>query len=229
MPEEIILTGGRVTQEVVRKGDRVYRTMGPNASFVHSVLIYLAERDLNCVPRYIGVEDGGRREILSYIAGSVPSNLGVFTLEQCCQATQIIKELHICLSEYPGCPQGQTVCHNDLSPCNFVFVDGKPIAVIDWDAAAMGHPLDDLAYAIWMWLDIGNEENDPVFVRSRMSDMLNIYEVPSSERVSVYTRTLRRMDRVAESIFPAQEQTIATQSWAIQCKTWFQKFWRDFM
>jgi Ser/Thr protein kinase RdoA (MazF antagonist) len=28
----------------------------------------------------------------------------------------------------------ETVCHNDLSPCNFVFRDGSPVAMIDFDA-----------------------------------------------------------------------------------------------
>jgi aminoglycoside phosphotransferase (APT) family kinase protein len=44
------------------------------------------------------------------------------------------------------------VCHNDLSPCNFVFQEGKPIAIIDFDAAAPGPRLHDFGYAAWMWL-----------------------------------------------------------------------------
>ena len=67
-----------------------------------------------------------------------------------------------------------TVCHNDLSPCNFVFRDEHPIAVIDWDAAAFGHPLDDLAYAVWMWLDIGNEAYSNTFIKARMEAMLDL-------------------------------------------------------
>ena len=229
MTEEIILTGGRTTQEVVLIGDRVFRSIGPNTPFVHHILTFLENAGVHCVPKYMGMETDGNREILSYITGSVPRNLGQFSIEQCCQAVQLMKALHKCLQDFPGCPDGETVCHNDLSPCNFVFNGDKPIAVIDWDAASFGCPLNDLAYAIWMWVDIGNEENDSHWMKSHITAMLDTYEVPMIERGSFYGRIIGQMERVAESVFPTQKQTYDTRVWALGCKEWFQRFWRDFM
>lgn len=43
----------------------------------------------------------------------------------------------------------ETVCHDDLGPCNTVHVDGLPAAYVDWDSAAAGPRVADLAHAIW--------------------------------------------------------------------------------
>jgi aminoglycoside phosphotransferase (APT) family kinase protein len=38
-----------------------------------------------------------------------------------------------------------------------VFVDGVPTAFIDFDAAHAGARVDDVGYAAWLWLDIGED------------------------------------------------------------------------
>lgn len=39
-----------------------------------------------------------------------------------------------------------TVCHHDPGPNNVVFRNGLPVAWIDFDTAAPGDPLEDVAY-----------------------------------------------------------------------------------
>ena len=114
MNNEIKLTGGRITSEVVRKGDLVYRSMCANSPFVHDVLNFLEANGITFAPCFRGI-DSQNREIISYINGKTPANLGLFTTEQCCQATAIIRALHDNLRLFPNCPAGLTVCHNDLS------------------------------------------------------------------------------------------------------------------
>ena len=137
--EEEILTGGRVTAQVVRRGEFVHRTPCKNAAFVHQVLEFLEAGGVEGVPRYRGLDQQGR-EVLTFLPGQVPPDLGFFTQAQCCQAVERMKAFHSCLRDFPGCPPGWTVCHNDLSPCNYVFQEGRPVGIIDWDAAAFGHP-----------------------------------------------------------------------------------------
>jgi tRNA A-37 threonylcarbamoyl transferase component Bud32 len=52
----------------------------------------------------------------------------------------------------------EVVCHGDVSPCNTVFRNGLPVALIDFDAAAPGRRVDDVAYGLFLWLDLGNED-----------------------------------------------------------------------
>lgn len=225
MEREVLLTGGRVTQGVARIGDRVHRPQCANAGFVHAVLDHLAQKQLPFAPQFHGIDEKGR-EILTFMKGTVPDNLGEYSTQQCAAAARIIRALHDALSDFPGCPDGMSVCHNDLSPCNFTFVDGLPAAVIDWDAAAFGDPLDDLAYAAWMWLDIGNDENEPEKVLDGITAMLGAYG--ASNCASFCARMLRQMARVGASVFSSEEQTQATRRWTESCRSWLDDFMKRY-
>ena len=183
-----------MTAQVVRRGEFVHRTPCKNAAFVHQVLEFLEAGGVEGVPRYRGLDQQGR-EVLTFLPGQVPPDLGFFTQAQCCQAVERMKAFHSCLRDFPGCPPGWIVCHNDLSPCNYVFQEGRPVGIIDWDAAAFGHPLDDLAYALWLWLDLGNEEYSYATVRQRMGVMLDAYGVAAGERPGMGERIHRQMER----------------------------------
>ena len=74
---EIPLTGGRVTQNVTRKGICVYRPCCANAAFVHRVLRWLEQKQVAAAPRFIGIARDGR-EITSFLEGAAPDNLGYF-------------------------------------------------------------------------------------------------------------------------------------------------------
>lgn len=225
MDNEILLTGGRITQGVVRIGDRVHRPQCANAKFVHCVLNHLTEKGVPFAPRFFGADERNR-EILTFMEGSVPDNLGEYSADQCAAAARIIRALHEALIDFPGCPDGMTVCHNDLSPCNFTFIDSFPAAVIDWDACAFGEPLDDLAYAAWMWLDVGNDENAPAKVCEGILAMLDAYG--ATDREGFCARMLRQMARVGSGIFPTEEQTLATRRWTENCRRWLEGFMQKY-
>jgi len=46
------------------------------------------------------------------------------------------------------------VCHNDVCPENVVFRDGAAVALLDFDFAAPGRPLYDLAAMARMWVPL---------------------------------------------------------------------------
>ncbi|MGZ2482472.1 aminoglycoside phosphotransferase (APT) family kinase protein [Rhizobium pisi] len=69
----------------------------------------------------------------------------------------------------------EVVYHNDLSPCNFVFRQQIPVAIIDFDAAAFGRRVYDLGYAAWLWLQIGDEEISPREQVRRLALFANAY------------------------------------------------------
>ncbi|MGN0742587.1 MAG: phosphotransferase [Candidatus Fimadaptatus sp.] len=217
---EEILTGGRVTASVVRIGDTVHRSPCGNSGFVREVLSHLERRGADFAPRWLGVDEWCR-EVFSFMPGSVPDNIGEFTDAQCCAAARMIARMHALLCDMPACAPGQTVCHRDLSPCNFTFVQGMPVGMIDWDAAAVGDPRADLAYAMWMWLDIGNDEQDPAHVARRMRMMRDAYGRFSLEEL--YWVMLDEMARVGRGVFPTEEQTLATHRWTQACRDWCER------
>src|SRR5271165_4019492 len=90
---EIPLIGGRVTPGVVRVGATVRRPRGPQSAFVHQLLRGLAESGFAGAPQLLGIDDRDR-EILSFLPGDVPSDLGFFTAAQVGAAARLLRALH---------------------------------------------------------------------------------------------------------------------------------------
>ena len=157
---EIQLTGGRVTAGVVRIGDTVRRPLGPHSPFVHQLLRHLERCGVACAPRFLGVDAEGR-EILTFIEGDVPSELGAFSDAQLAAAAGLLKTLHDAGADAELKGDRETICHGDPGPCNTVFVNGLPVAMIDFDAARPGFRREDVGYAAWLWLSIGDERFSP--------------------------------------------------------------------
>jgi Ser/Thr protein kinase RdoA (MazF antagonist) len=152
---EIPLTGGRVTEGVVRVGETVRRPRKANAELVRALLLQLDSAGFEAAPRYLGRDDQGR-EILSFLEGDVPSNLDpALSDEALTAAAHLIRRFHDATAGSEISGDEEVVCHNDLSPCNFVFQAGLPTGLIDFDAAAPGDRLHDLGYALFLWLNLG--------------------------------------------------------------------------
>src|SRR6266511_2909005 len=140
--DELPLLGGRVTADVVRIGNTVRRPPRMNAEFVHALLDHLAAA---------GFE------------GEVPADLGWHDDDVLVAAARLIRRFHdatVGLVTRESTAPLEVVCHNDLSPCNFVFRAGVPVALIDFDTAAPGTRRMDLGYAAWGWLDLGDPDMD---------------------------------------------------------------------
>ena len=154
---EIALGGGRVTPGVVRVGDTVRRPARANTPFVRILLAELAERGFDAAPRYLGRDEQGR-EMFAYVEGDVPDDLDPdFSDETLIAAARLIRRYHDATARSTSAKGAEVVCHNDLSPCNFVFREGSPIAIIDFDSAAPGARSDDLGYALFLWLNLGTD------------------------------------------------------------------------
>ncbi|MBI1818102.1 MAG: phosphotransferase [Deltaproteobacteria bacterium] len=214
--EETLLRGGRTTAEVVRIGDTVRRPMSSQSAFVHSLLGHLEGRGFAGAPRFLGVDSSGR-EILSYLPGEVPNELGEFTRSQLVSAALLLRELHDATTDYQlreGC---EVVCHGDASPCNCVFVDGRPVAFIDFDAARPGRRRDDVGYAAWLWLDIGRSNLAPHSQGRRIAEFFLAYgaiEVADSlpAVLDAQTELSRRPNTPS-----------ATKRWAQRCRAWVEQ------
>lgn len=67
---EVPLSGGDVTEGVVRIGDTVRRAIGFNAGLVHGLLGHLESVGFAGAPRFLGVDAAGR-EVLTFVEGEV--------------------------------------------------------------------------------------------------------------------------------------------------------------
>lgn len=213
---EILLSGGRTTIGVVQVGNTVRRPHTPNSKFVRSVLLHLEAVGFGGAPRYLGADEKGR-EVFSYLSGEVPADLGYFEDVALEDAAHLIRCYHDATASFVQKGSAEVVCHNDLSPCNAVFRDGRPFAFIDFDAAAPGTRAYDLGYAAWLWLDIGNDDRSTAEQRRRLRVFLAAYGVPPNE-ADVINAMLDR-----QSILSAEgERTgnLAMHVWAMGCQRW---------
>ncbi|TCO47788.1 phosphotransferase family enzyme [Kribbella antiqua] len=152
--DEVELQGGFVNV-VVRRGDVVLRQPGP--AFVHELLRHLD--GWPGAPRFLGMDQG--RERLSFIDGYVawerPWKDGVTTPGALQSVGRLVREFHDLTAGTTLAGEHEVVCHNDLSPKNTVYTDdgSRAIAFIDWDIAAPGPRIHDLAFICWQYADLG--------------------------------------------------------------------------
>jgi Ser/Thr protein kinase RdoA (MazF antagonist) len=216
--EETPLAGGRVTQGVVRVGDTVRRPATGNSSFVRGLLAHLAANDFTEAPGPLGTDEQGR-DIFSFIDGEVPADLAFHDDATLRAAALLIRRYHDATTGLitGACARSaDIVCHNDLSPCNFVFRDGRPAAIIDFDAAAPGYRVDDLAYAAWLWLDIGNEETSAAEQARRLRLFADAYGAVDEE--PLLEAMLKRQAMAIRSAEQAGDA--ARAAWARTCLAW---------
>jgi aminoglycoside phosphotransferase (APT) family kinase protein len=141
------------------------------------LLEHLAALGLDLAPRYLGVDELGR-ETFTYLEGDVPDELDDrFDDRTLVAAGRLVRRFHDATAGSALAEGREVVCHNDLSPCNFVFRSGEPVALIDFDAAAPGQRLDDLGYALFLWLNLGTDGPGAVEQARRISVFSQAYGV----------------------------------------------------
>ncbi|MFI9394297.1 phosphotransferase [Streptomyces bauhiniae] len=77
--------------------------------------------------------------------------------------------------------ENAVMCHNDPNMGNVVFREGLAIALIDFDLAAPGRPLWDVAMAARYWAVLA----DPPSAPTRLRVLADGYGVPTGERAGL--------------------------------------------
>ncbi len=164
---EIPLSGGQLTPGIVRVGNTVRRPAKGNAAFVHDLLLFLEDQGFPFAPRFFGRDEQGR-DILSYLDGAIwpdsGSKLPDALLEQ---AARAIRRYHDVTAGSSLSLGHEIVAHHELGPHNTIFQENRLIGFIDWDDAAPGAQLRDLANAVYNYVDVGHWANQTADEQAR--------------------------------------------------------------
>jgi hypothetical protein len=196
--DEQVLPGGFINR-VVRIGDTVRRSPAERADFVHELLQHFEDRGWMGAPRLLGA-DGLGREVLTFIDGYVawrsPTD-GVNSTESLTGVARLVRQFHDLTAGTSLAGDQEVVCHNDLSPKNTVYRDGgtgmRPVAFIDWDIAAPGGRIHDVAHMCWQYLDLGPAVQDLAVTLTQLRMMCDAYGL--TDRSEVVAAILWWQDR----------------------------------
>lgn len=174
METDEVLGGGFANAgQVARRGEFVVRPAPAHAAALHRYLTALAAAGFAGAPVPVEVRDG--REVLTFIAGDV----AVEPFPEWSTADGVLRSVGALLrrlhdagaeveldADWPqdfadpgiGAEDAVVLCHNDPAQENVVFRDGEAIALIDFDFAAPGRPVWDVAQAAWYWVPMTEAE-----------------------------------------------------------------------
>ncbi|MEU9456254.1 phosphotransferase [Streptomyces sp. NPDC048277] len=181
MPESLSLPGGFVNA-VVRVGETVRRPASARTKFVGDLLGLFEAGGWSGAPRYLGVDDEGR-EVLSYLEGHVAwerrQPAAVSSDESLVRVARLVREFHDLTAGTMLAGDQEVVCHNDLAPRNTVYLLSggglRPAAFIDWDLAAPGARIHDIAHVCWQYLGLGPAVTDVGEAVRRMRLVVDSY------------------------------------------------------
>ncbi|MDO8364120.1 MAG: phosphotransferase [Actinomycetota bacterium] len=173
MSTEVPLYGGVANAgAVTRQGGHVLRPSNAHTPSIHRFLGALAAAGFDGASVPVGVDADGR-ERLQFVAGDVPLvpyPAWAQSDEALASVARLMRRFHDASAavlvpaasdtwsdEMADPAGGPVVCHNDVCLENVVFRDGQAVALLDFDFAAPGRPLFDLACFARMCVPIDDE------------------------------------------------------------------------
>jgi hypothetical protein len=227
--EETPLEGGGLTGPV-RVGDTVRRTAGPWTPAVQALLLHLEAVGFAGAPRSLGTDAQGR-EVLTWVEGEQSTR---YSDDDLAAFGRLVRQLHEVTTGFHAPPGnvwqrmvgapvgGPVICHNDLSADNAIRT-ATGLVLIDWDLAAPGTRVWDLAWAAYRWVPLYDDATCarleiPVPDRpARLRLLGDAYGLDSAERAILLPTVEARL-----------ECLIATaRTWGPEGRPGWVDVWRD--
>jgi Ser/Thr protein kinase RdoA (MazF antagonist) len=200
-PDEEVLEGGNVADQVVRVGGTVRKPWRRSSPSVMLLLRYLHACGYEASPPALGRDRRGR-QVLGYVPGTPADRTAPMTAEELHRLGGTVRRLHDLTAAYRPREEpvwevavpherGELVCHNDLAPWNLVR-DGDVWTFIDWDGAGPGTRMGDLGYAAHGFVPL-HEGGDPGRDGRRLRALADGYGCDTDQRRELPDAVLQRV------------------------------------
>jgi hypothetical protein len=225
----------RAATEVIGT-ERVRRCVHSGSAKIQSLLRHYRAAGFDFVPIPLTISD--EREELSYLPGRcyLPTEprpasawddahletLGV-VLRRCHDQSVSFLSEHGNDGWFPNpepCAHSEVICHNDVGPWN-VPIDGQRLGLIDWEMAAPGLRIWDVAHAAWNWVPLfPPEERERMGVTQhwlldcRLDRLLTAYGLDRWTHSDIFEAVLERQERVMAI------KSLARSSGAVLLSNW---------
>lgn len=204
MDDELLHGGVANAGAVVRQGSHVLRPANPHSASIHRALSALRSTGFEGASNPVGIEAEGR-ERLEFIDGDVPlppypewarsdaalASVAVLMRGMHDASTAIDLTSGTWSAEMADPHGGPVLCHNDVCLENVVFRDGRAIALLDFDFAAPGRRVFDVASFARMCVPIDDDTNanrlgwQTQALPSRLRLVADAYGLEAVDRVGI--------------------------------------------
>ena len=216
--DEKPLAGGITNNgAIVRVGHDVLRPTTPNTTAVHAFLTAIRLAGFDGAPMPIGIDSDGRQR-LEFLNGDVPlSPYPAWSQTDTALASiaQLLSDLHKASLQFDPSLYtwnevladpigGPLVCHNDLELSNIVFIDGVAVGFIDFEFAAPGRAVYDLAQFARLCVPIEHEFDqdrmgwEPADRPARLRLIADTYGLDQEGRAQLLTAIDAALDKIEE-------------------------------
>jgi aminoglycoside phosphotransferase (APT) family kinase protein len=203
--DEVLLGGVANSGSVFRRGDTVLRPSSQHSETIHAYLRAFRATGFTGAPSPLALQPD--HEVFDYIEGDVaipPYPSWARSDSALTSVAELLRQFHDASTAIsqpflsrswndafgPWPSRGRTICHFDVCLENVVFRNGRAIAFLDFDFAAPGDPVDDLASFARMCIPLDDTARlqqlgwQSLDLLRRLRLVIDAYELDLSQRAS---------------------------------------------
>ena len=208
---------------------KIYKPVQPWSKQIADYLAFLRSKGFYNVPEPLGFDELGN-QIFSYVDGETcdyPLSDEIKSEATLCSAAELLRKYHDVSEQYirtetfpldgwmfPAKDPIEVICHNDFAPYNICFNEGQAIGLIDFETAAPGPRIWDIAYALYRFAPFTNPSNKDGFGNltdqlKRAETFCDIYGLDKSARSQLANVMIERLETLNKFLLHSANEGIA--------------------